>query len=217
MKTTLAFISALVLAGALSQALAQPDPAGTGDGSMTNRPPMPPEMTNTPPPPPTNTPPPRFTNAPPSWWTNVPAGPAGTNFWWTNLPPRFHTNLPPVFTNTRPRLDPPVRPLPGTRPGAQRPELPADVQALIAKFRTDSAALASQLKTATDTERAAILAQLEALRAQLRAEMIKLRGQALDQAKGMRDRAPSIGHLIGGAAGTQPAQGTTKPTSNPGR
>lgn len=176
MKKMIALISALVLVGALSQALAQPEPGG-GD-------PTDPGLTNNPPPPPIR---PDFTNPPPPWWTNVPAGPAGTNFWWTNLPPRFQTNLPPVWTNSRPRQLP-LQPPAAMPPRLQPPPRPADVQTMIQKFKTDSGSLMNQLKNASAEQRTQILQQMEEMRLKMREQMGNLREQAKRQGEEMRRR-----------------------------
>lgn len=200
MKRVIALLFLIALAGTARLAVAQVGPMGNTNPPpiWTNPPPVwtnhPPEMTN--PPPIWTNPPPMWTNHPPADWTNgMPPGD------WTNNPPHFGTNCPPpppppiwtnmppppVWTNRDTHVLPPQGPPMGP-PHRDLAPLPTDVQASIQQFQQNRTALMSQLRTATDAQRAAILQQLSQLRDQLRDQMNNLRQQAQDQAQQMQTR-----------------------------
>ena len=129
-----------------------------------------------------------------------------------HVPPHWTNTPPPGVTNRPPHVIPP-------HGAGVPPALPADVQATIQAFQAGRDALLNQLKTATAEERAAILAQLAALRDQLKDQLGALRDQAKDQAGNM---APRLNHardrvLNQGAAGPGPRNGGGGPPAGKDR
>jgi ElaB/YqjD/DUF883 family membrane-anchored ribosome-binding protein len=159
MKKLIVVLAAMVVAGAVSQALGQ----GWARGTNWSRPPL--LHTNWPNPPPAN-------------WTNFPA----------HSPPVAWTNTVPaaVLTNRQGRIVPPVSP--SVPSHVTSPQTPADVQTTIQQFQQSRQALMNQLEAATEEQREAVLGQLEQLREQMRDQLATLRQQAQDQAQQMQDR-----------------------------
>lgn len=69
-----------------------------------------------------------------------------------------------------------------------KPELPADVQTIVAQFEQDRTKLMTQLKTCSDEQRQLILKDMEQLRTQMREQISKFRDDARQQAEQMRNR-----------------------------
>ena len=158
MKKLIAVLAAIVVAGAVSQALGQ---GSSGDTNWW------PRLLHT-----------NWPNPPPAVWTNFPRLSPPTM--WTNTAPA------PVWTNRGGRIVPP--PSSSVPSHVNAPETPADVQATIQQFQQSRQALMNQLESATDAERQAILGELEQLREQMRDELATLRQQAQDQAQQMQNR-----------------------------
>jgi vacuolar-type H+-ATPase subunit H len=108
--------------------------------------------------------------------------------WATNLAAMQNEAVPKAFSN---RLQHAVTdPGPGNEWQSRfgKPELASDVQAMVQQFQEERQKLVSQLKTASDEQRKAVLQEMEQLRNQLREEVHKIREQAQQQAEQMRNR-----------------------------